>query len=184
MFIAEQLKRQNIAEYLLYMWQVEDLLRANGLDIDRVKKSIVEPYQGLDDDQKAKLTQWYEDLINMMHLEGVVGQGHLQINKNIILRLTDLHLQLLRSPKVPYYGAAYYKVLPYIVELRAKDQQHDTPEIEVCFNALYGVMLLRMQKREVTEATAKAVTEISKFVSLLANYYDKDRKGELDDLLE
>ena len=32
----------------------------------------------------------------------------------------DLHLQLLRSPKFPYYNSAYYKVLPYIVELRAK----------------------------------------------------------------
>ncbi len=183
MFIAEQLKERNIAEYLLYMWQVEDILRANGLDIDKIRQTIIDPCQ-LDDDRRAKLTQWYEDLINMMHLEGVVEKGHLQINKNVILRLTDLHLQLLRSPKVPYYGAAYYKVLPYIVELRAKDHQHDTSELEVCFNALYGVLLLRLQKREVTEATAKAVEEIGKFISLLANYYDKDRRGELDDLLE
>ena len=31
MFTAEQLRKQNIAEYLLYMWQIEDLIRANAL---------------------------------------------------------------------------------------------------------------------------------------------------------
>ena len=34
MFIAEQKKRDNIAEYLLYMWQLEDILRAYVLDFD------------------------------------------------------------------------------------------------------------------------------------------------------
>ncbi|MBR2242341.1 MAG: DUF4924 family protein, partial [Prevotella sp.] len=28
MYIAKELRKKNIAEYLLYMWQVEDLLRA------------------------------------------------------------------------------------------------------------------------------------------------------------
>ena len=36
MFIAKQLKEKNIAEYLLYMWQVEDLLRANELDLSLI----------------------------------------------------------------------------------------------------------------------------------------------------
>ena len=39
MYISQQLKQQNIAEYLLYMWQVEDLIRANGFDIERIKKN-------------------------------------------------------------------------------------------------------------------------------------------------
>ena len=30
--IAQQLKERNIAEYLIYMWQIEDLIRANGCD--------------------------------------------------------------------------------------------------------------------------------------------------------
>ncbi|MBP6255797.1 MAG: DUF4924 family protein, partial [Bacteroides sp.] len=40
MKIAQQLKEKNIAEYLIYMWQVEDLLRANGCDIDRIRQNI------------------------------------------------------------------------------------------------------------------------------------------------
>ena len=34
MIIASQKKKENIAEYLLYMWQIEDIIRAYGLDID------------------------------------------------------------------------------------------------------------------------------------------------------
>lgn len=84
----------------------------------------------------------------MMRSENVQQSGHLQINKNIILILTDLHLQLLHSPKFPFYSAAYYKALPYIVELRNKGDKKDIPELENCFDALYGVMMLKLQKKK------------------------------------
>ena len=135
MYISQQLKKKNIAEYLLYMWQVEDLIRANGCDMERIRKNIIEPYPATDE-QKKELARWYEDLINMMQQEGVLEKGHVQINKNIIVWLTDLHLRLLRSPKFPYYSAAYYKVLPFIVELRAKGGDKDVPELETCFDAM------------------------------------------------
>ena len=58
MYISQQLKQQNIAEYLLYMWQVEDLIRANGFDIEKIKKCIIEPYPSLAEGQKKELEQW------------------------------------------------------------------------------------------------------------------------------
>ena len=101
MYISQQLKQQNIAEYLLYMWQVEDLIRANQFDMEKIWKNVIDPYP-VSDEQKQALAQWYEDLINMMHDEGVMEKGHIKINKNIIVWLTYLHLQLLRSPKYTY----------------------------------------------------------------------------------
>lgn len=178
MFIAQQLKEKNIAEYLIYMWQVEDLLRANDCDIEKIKSSIVSQYR-IGDAERDALIQWYEDLIGMMRVEDVAKQGHLQINKNVILTLTDLHLELLRNPKFPFYGAAYFKALPFIVELRNKSGKKEEPELETCFEALYGMMLLKLQKKEVSADTTKAIEGISSFLSLLANYYDKDKKGEL-----
>ena len=41
MLIADQIKENNIAEYVLYMWQTEDLLRGFKLDIDLVEENIV-----------------------------------------------------------------------------------------------------------------------------------------------
>ena len=179
MFISKQLKENNIAEYLIYMWQVEDMIRANGCDIEKIKKNIVEAYP-LTEEQKVELTQWYIDLIEMMRRENVMEKGHLQINKNIITWLTDLHLQLLRSSKFPYYSAAYYKALPYIVELRAKGANKEEPELETCFEALYGILLLKLQKKEISEETKKAQQVISGLLAMLSNYYIEDKKGELE----
>jgi hypothetical protein len=176
MKIARQLKEINIAEYLIYMWQVEDLIRANGCDPDKINNNIVSRYP---EEERAELTEWYANLIEMMRTEGVVESGHLQINRNVILTMTDLHLQLLASSKFPYYSAAYFKALPFIVELRHKNGKKEEPELETCFEALYGLLLLRLQKKEITPGTEKAMEAISALVSLLANYYDKDKKGEL-----
>ena len=176
MKIAQALKEKNIAEYLLYMWQVEDLIRANGCDIDRLKANVISRFP---EEERPALEEWYANLCDMMRAEGVTGRGHLQINRNVILNLTELHGALLASTKYPFYNAAYFKALPFIVELRQRNGHKEEPELETCFEALYGVLLLRLQKKEISAGTAKAMEAISSFVSLLANYYDKDRKGEL-----
>lgn len=177
MFISKQLKQQNIAEYLIYMWQVEDLLRAYGCDMERISENLVARYPA---EQQAELAQWYEDLIEMMRREEVMQHGHLQINRNVITWLTDLHLQLLASSKFPYYNAAYYKALPFIVELRAKGANKKEPELETCFEALYGILLLKLQKKGISDETKKAQEAITTMLSMLSNYYIEDKKGELE----
>ena len=44
MLIAETKRKENMAEYLLYMWQVEDLIRANGCDIDAIERNLISRY--------------------------------------------------------------------------------------------------------------------------------------------
>lgn len=41
-------------------------------------------------------------------------------------------------------------------------------------------MLLRLQKKEVTEATQKALKVIGDLLAMLAGYYIKDKQGELE----
>ena len=176
MRIAQQLKEKNIAEYLLYMWQEEDLIRANGCDPDRLRANVVSRY---DEADRPAMEEWYDNLASMMCAEGVREKGHLQINRNVLQTLTELHNSLLASTRYPFYNAAYYKALPFIVELRQKSGHKEEPELETCFEALYGVLLLRLQKKEISAGTAKAIEVISSFLSMLANYYEKDKKGEL-----
>lgn len=180
MYIAEQLKKRNISEYLLYMWQVEDTLRAYGLDSERMANEYI-PFFQLDEEKSELLKGWYESLIQMMREEKAEEKGHLQINKNILILLTDLHVQLLKSSKHPFYSAVYYKVLPFIVELRAKSaESQEKNEVENCFDALYGTMLLKMQKKEISAETATAIDNIAKFIGLLSDYYKKDKAGEVE----
>ncbi len=42
MYIASHKRKENIAEYLIYMWQIEDIIRANDLDIDKIKNNVIE----------------------------------------------------------------------------------------------------------------------------------------------
>ena len=78
------IKQDNIAEYLLFMWQTEDILRAYELDLDKIEQSIINTaYQTEEERKKAR--DWYEGLILMMKAEGLQKEGHLQINKNIVI---------------------------------------------------------------------------------------------------
>ena len=106
MIVAQEKRENNIAEYLLYMWQVEDIIRACNLDIALINSNIVEQYN-VSKEKKAEISEWYVNLIEMMRSEGKMENGHLQINANIIIKLSELHAQLLESQKMPMYIAAY-----------------------------------------------------------------------------
>lgn len=180
MFTASKKKRENIAEYLLYMWHIEDLIRANMLDLEKIDENIISKYTSLDSDQVKQLKDWYESLIDMMKREGIVEKGHLQLNKNVVIQLNDLHNQLLKDSKYADYSTEFYKTLPFIVELRAKSGNDKAGEIETCFNALYGIMMLRLAGKEVSGETALAIQQISRFLALLSKYYKLDYNNQLE----
>lgn len=69
--------------------------------------------------------------------------------------------------------------MPYIVELRNKGNQ-EVSEVETCLNALYGVMVLRLENKEISPETEHAINEITTFVGMLSDYYIKNRDEGLD----
>ena len=180
MITASAKKRENIAEYLLYMWQIEDLIRANNLDMEKIENNIIAKYTGLSEEQRKEMRDWYESLIDMMCREDVVDAGHLQLNKNVLIDLNNLHRQLLGNSKFSQYSAEYYKTLPYIVEIRAKAGENKKDELESCFDALYGILMLRLQGKDISPETLGAATQISRFLAMLAGYYKQDYNNELE----
>ena len=193
MLVAKELRKKSIAEYLLYMWQIEDIIRAYQCSLTKIRKEYIDKFN-YTDAQKDEEEDWFGDLIRMMNQEGCRENVHLQINKVIMQSLNELHAQLLTSSKFPFYSAEYYRVLPFIVELRGKTKQvadrmarkneanlkeiaanlgHS--EIETCFDVLYGVMMLRLQKKEISRETETAVKEITTLIGMLSDYYQKDK---------
>ena len=49
MLIAREKRKSNVAEYILYMWQVEDMLRAMQMDIELVNRNVVSQFGGQPD---------------------------------------------------------------------------------------------------------------------------------------
>ncbi len=176
MYIAKQLKDTNICEYLLYMWQLEDILRAYALDEDRLAAEYAARFP---EDQRINEAQWLANLCRMMREENVQEKGHLQMNKGTLILLNDLHNELLNSSKHPFYAATYQRVLPSIVEIRRRGDA-DRGELENCFDALYGVMLLKMQHKEVSQQTETALQPIKQMLAMLAEAYKKDKEGTLE----
>ena len=178
MFIAQDLRQKNIVEYLLYMWQVEDIIRAYDCSLSRIRKEYISRFD-YSDEQLEDMTDWYGDLVTMMNQEGKRQSGHLQVNQVVLQQLSELHAQLLQSTKFPFYTSQYYKVLPFIVELRNRSGK-DKNEIETCLDALYGTMMLRLQNKEITPNTSHAIQEITTLLGMLSDYYRKDKEEGLE----
>ena len=102
MFIAQELRKKNIAEYLLYMWQIEDIIRAYGINLTHIRREYISKFD-YNEEQKEELTDWFGNLVNMMNSEGKRETGHLQINNILLQDLMDLHTQLLASTKFPFW---------------------------------------------------------------------------------
>ncbi len=179
MLTASYLKKNNICEYLLYMWQVEDLLRALQLDMTRITETLVDSRNLTDAAERKAVLDWYESLVDMMRAENVTEKGHIQLNINILIDLNDFHQRALRSGLLPEYNAKFFHVLPMIHQLRMKSDE-GLSDVELCFNFQYGILLLKLQKKEIGAETLKTQEEIAKFMVLLAKNYHLYSNGELD----
>ena len=72
MIVARQKKEENIAEYLLYMWQIEDFIRACRGNIDVIQKQIIDGYRGQSPETMNAIHEWYENLRKSIRLGGVI----------------------------------------------------------------------------------------------------------------
>jgi hypothetical protein len=140
------LKKNNIAEYILYLWQIEDYLRAFP--------------------QQAEASQELRDLNEMMHQENIMNGGHLQLAKNALDELEDLHNDLLDQEAT--YRSAIIQISPSLNILKSKTDRPTMSDIEACLVLLYQIMLLKLQKRPIsseTELVQKQATHILQYLS-------------------
>ena len=175
MLIARQKRKENIVEYLIYMWHVEDLLRACRFNMDEIEARIIASYQQ-PENILQEIRQWYQELIDMALSEGIKEKGHLQINNIIVIELNELHHLLLHTPHETIYGSLYYKALPAIVQLRSKAGDVLTSEIETCLTAIYGHFLLRLQAKEISVETTASIKQISSLLACLAAKYHEEKE--------
>ena len=178
MFISEDLKQNNIAEYIIYMWQTEDMIRSLDFDIEKIQETIIDKYD-VDDEMKAGIRNWYNSLIQMAELENIKQSGHLQVLTNIVNDLNDLHLWLLGEVSQIQYKQAYELAAPNIKILSGKMKVNVANEIDICLHGLYAIMLLKLQNKEIHKDTLTAVDSFRKLIAILASkYHDREKHPE------
>lgn len=119
MDIAQAKRRENIAEYILYLWQLEDLLRALQFSPEAIFSTLIAPRKDIADEQKHVFLLWYMDIANLLHQEGKDEKGHLEHTLHLIGDLHDLHLQLMKLPVGEHYRRTYARLEPELPRLRA-----------------------------------------------------------------
>lgn len=142
-------KKDNIAEYILYLWQMEDYLRAFP--------------------EQAGATKELSELNEMMHREGIVEGGHLQLAQNALDELENLHAELLNEDAM--YRAAVIRLTPQLNLLKAKTDRPTMSDIEACLVLLYQIMLLRLQKKEISPETSSIQQQATQVLQFLSRTY-------------
>lgn len=178
MQIAITKREENIIEYLLYMFQVEDTIRAFNFDLQQIEKHLVIP-NFESQELRAENLGWYSNLLLIMEKEQLRPGGHMQFLRNIINDLFSFHLSLISGENDQNYQHFYRQVTIIISELRQKSPGN-LNDVELGLNALYGILLLRLTQREISEETRAAIHSISDWLGRLASLYRQSERGDLE----
>ena len=171
MYIALEKKKTNVIEYVLYMWQVENIIRACKFDVNKIEQTVIN-HLGLNENEKALSKDWYSNLIKEMKLQGLEENGHRSEIMETVAELTLLHTTLLKTFEDQKYNILYNNSRSDISDLMMK-QQGVKSEIEACFNGLYGIWMLKVAKKKISQQTEQSIEKISKFMVQLAQNYHK-----------
>jgi hypothetical protein len=177
MLIAQEKRKTNMAEYILYMWQVEDLIRAHHFNMDLIEENLISQYAH-SEKIKNDIRDWYANLMLMMYREGIRERGHLSFLKTLIAEMNDFHIRLLHNPHEKLYSELYQMAIPNIDAFRRKLADSQTNDIETCMNALYGLLLLRLKKKPVHRETEEAMSTFSQLLAVLSKRYLEAERGE------
>lgn len=179
MFLSNQKKRDNIVEYLLYMWQIEDLIRSCQFNIDQIYDKVIK-HTSYNPAQKQELKNWYIDIMYAMERENIQDKGHISDLLEIQESLHQLHAQLLSIYQNASYQKIYAAVSPYIKELKQKSNDSVENDIDIALEFMYGTLLLQLQKKHISDQTIQALKYISHLMFTLADFYKDQKEGFLN----
>lgn len=178
MDIAIKRRRENIAEYILYLWQIEDLLRALQFSPEAIFSQLVAP-RNLDETEQQTYLLWYMDIANLLREEHKEQSGHLDHTLHLIEDMHQLHLRLMQLPIGAEHRLLFAKVEPHLAVLRERLQGRSVSDTELCFRALYATMLYRI-KGQGEKAVEDTLQYISPVVAHLTATYHAVERGEID----
>jgi hypothetical protein len=179
MLIASLKKETNIVEYVLYMYQIEDIIRSFQFNLDLIDQHIIQKFDQ-DEEGKGKIRAWYIALIRSMKTEGIEKMGHLGELKETINGLNVLHQTLLTTIQDKKYQEMYEAVKSPMQELvKRSGAKGASNEIEIALNGLYGLLVLRLKKKEIGSQTQEEMAKISTLLAHLNHQFFQMKMGKL-----
>ncbi len=177
MTIATQKKEENIVEYIIYLWQMEDLVRAAKFDLAAIRAFL--DSSGEEIDMDGELT-WFGNLIQQMKSQKVQQKGHISEVGELLIELSYLHQTLIGITKDKLYIAAFDAAEPNLNAFLERAGNTGMHPVEASITALYGLLTLRLQRKEISPDTLGAMKSFQHLMALLANHYRKMKLGTMD----
>ena len=185
MQIAKQKLNENIAEYILYMYQIEDVIRAYQFDVDAIIERYVEP-QMPDSSFINQYRSWYKDLVNQMKMQKIEKAGHLVSTQEILLELSYLHNTLLNMTKDEKYVGVFEIANKYLEEFKGKSNLKDKKGVYILeISGDSPLALLPVKEGEVIIAVANIpVSNVKNFEDQFKKELKKNTKSILLTILD
>lgn len=178
MFIAQEKLKSNIAEYIIYMYQVEDMVRAYQFDIEEIRRHIIQP-QVKSESLEEVAVKWYIELISEMKSRGLQNKGHLNRVMEVMTELVYLHNTLKDVVEDKKYIDLLAAAEENIEEFMKKSDLESRHPIEVCFQALYMKFLLKLKGEEISAESESAFDTMRIILAYLTKVYHQMKSGDM-----
>lgn len=167
---VEKKKQENISEYIIYMYQTEDLIRAYGFDMNLITEHVIK-HLPVTDQEKKEAILWYADILLKMQSQHIEKAGHLEEVQVFVTHLENLKKKLITDNDkgfMPVWNKTKKRVQDY------KKQGDFMNDIQVCLNGIYGLLLLRLNGKPVSEEILASANLFGDVLSYL-NYKYKQQ---------
>ena len=164
-------KLSHIVEYVLYVWQMEDVVRATQFSAETIR--------GMFQGQETPDLDWLLALSEKMKVEHLEEKGHVSDVLEVQTELALLHDLLTGPMEDEVYVSSFETAQPVLREFEENKMstglRHPT---ETMLTALYGWLVLKMKKEEVSLETQAALQPIREMANSLARGHVRVYQGK------
>lgn len=177
MLVAQKKQQENIAEYVLYLFQIEDIVRSLNFDIERIMDAVVKPNLP-DSSFEAQYREWYTDIIKEMKRSGLEKKGHLDRVMEVMKELLFLHNTLFAIQGESKYKQLCSNSSSFVAEFREKASMKNQHDVEILIHAMHMKLQFRLRKKEITQETDEALDAMRIQLAFLVREYHKMKSGD------
>ena len=163
MVLADKKKKENISEYIIHMYQTEDLIRAYNFNMEDIREYVIKHIKNADQEE---LYTWYKNIAEQMKAEGIEERGHLKATQEIVSQLNTLHQNLLKADQ--QYRQIYTNAAVHIHKSIEQSKGSVTEPVQAALNGIYGYLLLRMNGQKLDESFMPALNAFGDLLSYLS----------------
>ena len=172
MILSDTKKKEHIVEYILFLWQIEDLIRAAKFNPD-ILEGWAEETAMREDTDPDREKEWIVGLAQSMRIEGKEESGHITKVSEPLVELAHLHEMLLGTVEDLRYKEAFETAKPFLKELSAKQNDEAVHPVEQLLIGLYGWLMLRMKKEVISPESEAGFVSFRNWANALARGHIK-----------